>query len=939
MAALYGVLAELKSRSSMEYWAARIRAELEYAAQVSMAAGGEFDGLVAAAAAAVSERLRSGKALGEDEVRSVEELLSPMSSAAKSYGIICAAHAHIDMNWMWRFDETVAITIDTLSTMLQLMDEYPDFHFSQSQASVYRIIEQYAPELLERLRSRVHEGRFEVTASTWVEADRNLPTGESMVRQILYTRRYLSGLLGISPESLDIDFEPDTFGHSINVPEVLADAGIKYYYHCRGTIDGPHIRRWVSPSGRSVILYRELLWYNDDITGDMAAHVPGFCRRYGIRKMLRVYGVGDHGGGPTRRDITRLLDMQTWPIYPVVEFGSLRDWFRSIEGMSDALPCYTGELNFVFTGCYTSQSRIKAANRAVEGLLVEAELFNSLGQVHGLCNYPASDLAQSWEYTLFNQFHDIIPGSCTADSREYAMGMYQRAFAASGTARTRALRAFASNIDTSSMLGGGSDPESRSAGAGAGFGVDELRVSQVSRGEGDERAFVVFNPSSHRRDEVVEFVLWDYSSDIRMVKVTDASGDVVAHHVLEQGVHQYWGHNYLKLLVFVSVPAYGYATYIVSTCSDVTLAPGLPSDPRIESPTRLVLENELIRVELDSSDCTISSIVCKDTGEELVAKGSRLGYFRYAVEDDRDGMTAWRIGRHKSGYDITQDICLKEVNLSPGALRQHVRYEVPFASSTLSVQISLLKGSPQLHYSVECHWREIGEQGKGVPSLSFCVPLPYRCSSFRYDVPFGTIDRSPLDMDVPANSIAAAIPEDDRSHYIALTSDSKHGFRGTEQSLSLSLIRSSYNPDPYPEVGVHRFRIGLLLLQEGSHADLLKHSYDFSHPMSVVSTGRGSGVLQPTGSLLSISGGPAVVSSVKAPEGSCAGNEVIIRLFETEGESPVVALSFGRRIAGARLVTIDEVDAASADQPSVDGESVHVRLRPYSLTNVRITFA
>jgi alpha-mannosidase len=157
------------------------------------------------------------------------------------------------MNWMWRFDETVAATLDTFRTMLNLMEEYPEFKFSQSQASVYKIVEEFDPDMLEEIKKRIKEGRWEVTASTWVESDKNMPNGESLVRHILYTKRYLSELLGVDPGTLNIDFEPDTFGHNLNVPEILARGGVKYYYHCRG-YDGHDIYRWKSPSGSSVIM-------------------------------------------------------------------------------------------------------------------------------------------------------------------------------------------------------------------------------------------------------------------------------------------------------------------------------------------------------------------------------------------------------------------------------------------------------------------------------------------------------------------------------------------------------------------------------------------------------------------------------------------------------------------------------------------------------------
>ena len=239
-----------------------------------------------------------GDPSSDETAKQVEKQLSILSPEAKKYRVICTAHAHIDMNWMWGFQETVAVTIDTFRTMLQLMKEYPEFTFSQSQASTYKIIEQYYPEMLPEIKQRIKEGRWEVTASTLaVECDKNMPNGESLSRQILYTKKYLSELLEISEDSMELDFEPDTFGHSINMPEILQNGRVKYLYHCRG-YEGHHVYRWRSPSGASdFIAYREPYWYNANIEYDMLLNVPEFCQKHQIDMMLKVYGVGHHGGG------------------------------------------------------------------------------------------------------------------------------------------------------------------------------------------------------------------------------------------------------------------------------------------------------------------------------------------------------------------------------------------------------------------------------------------------------------------------------------------------------------------------------------------------------------------------------------------------------------------------------------------------------------------
>jgi alpha-mannosidase len=216
------------------YWADRAVTQIRYADRLSTVCNGAYDDLVDSACKFVIAGVDKDGVVTKSTGEGVENILKELSSKAKSYKIICAAHAHIDMNWMWPWDETVAITLETFRTMLDLMNEYPDYTFSQSQASVYKIVEDHDPDMLDEIRKRVREGRWEVTASTWVETDKNIPNGESLSRHILYTKQYLSKLLDIDPDSLTIDFEPDTFGHNINVPEILNQGNVKYYYHCRG---------------------------------------------------------------------------------------------------------------------------------------------------------------------------------------------------------------------------------------------------------------------------------------------------------------------------------------------------------------------------------------------------------------------------------------------------------------------------------------------------------------------------------------------------------------------------------------------------------------------------------------------------------------------------------------------------------------------------------
>ena len=239
---MYDKIAEMKPEQKnhwidipeLSYWGERFFAEFAVAEAV---ATDEERPLLEAVIDGLYAAFCREHALTDTACREAEAGLLPFAGRAKAYTLHCVAHAHIDMDWLWGLHETVDVVLSTFRTMLDLMEEYPDFTFSQSQCAVYRMVEFYDPALFRRLRERVLEGRFEFAGSTFVELDKNLPNLESMARHILYTKRYLHDRFGIPFEDVNLDFHPDSFGHSASVPEILRAGGIRYFYHCRG-LDG-----------------------------------------------------------------------------------------------------------------------------------------------------------------------------------------------------------------------------------------------------------------------------------------------------------------------------------------------------------------------------------------------------------------------------------------------------------------------------------------------------------------------------------------------------------------------------------------------------------------------------------------------------------------------------------------------------------------------------
>ncbi|MGI6173060.1 MAG: glycoside hydrolase family 38 C-terminal domain-containing protein [Christensenellales bacterium] len=897
---------------------ARLAGELRYARRVSLVHKGKYDALLESAIAFAQNAEREEGTLTKSARIACEDMLLPMEADCKKYTLLFVGHAHIDMNWMWRYDETVSITLDTFRTVLNLMREHPSFTFAQSQASVYRIVEQYEPEMLDEIRARIKTGQWEVSASTWVEADRNMPSFESVARHQLYTAKYLEKLLGIDAASLNLDYEPDTFGHHQNVPEMLAEAGVKYYYHCRGE-EKEVLYRWHSPSGRSILVYREPSWYLGAVETDWAEFVPEYCEKYGVTDALRVYGVGNHGGGPTRRDIELIEDMATWRIFPKVEFGTYRRFFEAME-RAENIPAVCGERNFVFSGCYTTQTRIKQGNRMAEKMLYEAEALSSFADRE----YPAADFERGWVNVLFNQFHDIIPGSGVVDTREHAMGLYQETFAAATSAKRAACQAIARKIDTASFLH--MSPEgTTSEGAGVGFGIYGFGAGQVSRGGGDTRVWHLFNALPFAKKEVVMLMLWDYQKDLSLIEIADKSGKAVAHQVLDAGFNEYWGHKYARILIEAELPACGYTTYGLRVKEDIS--PLLPRrlDPRIETPVELILENDRIRAEFSAETLALISLVDKETGREMVWGEADFSLVR---EDASRGMTAWQVGRFAERLPIGG--ASRVTDIVDGELCQSFTAYREFGNSKMTYTVSLKKGTPYLEYDVKADWLETGSPEKGMPHLRFDAEHADDAKEYFFDIPGGGIVREARDMDLCSQGMIATVGEGAR---LVLLSDSKYGFRGDGVQMGVTLIRASFDPDPYPELGQHTFKLALGVSHAQNAGALLSEAAAWNHPATVVSGTSREGTEPLEKAFLGIENKNVLLSGIKRAEDE---NGLIVRMIETDGQAGEVSITFARDVESCCFVTTKE-DAAGAI--SRCGKSLSFGIKPYSAAAIRVVLA
>ena len=339
------------------------------------------------------------------------ELGKPAS--ASDLKVSAVGHAHIDTGWLWPVRETIRKCARTFATQLSLMEEYPDYIFGASQPQHYAFIKQHYPDIYTGIKRAVKKGQWELQGAMWVEADANLISGESMIRQILHGKNFYMDEFGVNVDNLWL---PDVFGYSAALPQILKQSGVDFFLTQKLSWNQynefpHHTFKWRGIDGTEILThFPPENTYNSELdTEFLIPAQTNFKERAFIDEFISLFGVGDGGGGPKPENIELGRRMQNLEGSPRVKFGSARDFFHRLGSYEDKLETWSGELYMeAHRGTLTSQALVKKANRQLEQQLRAVEYLWSLLPLDA---YPARELDQIWKTTLLNQFHDIIPGS------------------------------------------------------------------------------------------------------------------------------------------------------------------------------------------------------------------------------------------------------------------------------------------------------------------------------------------------------------------------------------------------------------------------------------------------------------------------------------------------------------------------------------------------
>lgn len=700
---------------------------------------------------------------------------------------------------------------------------------------------------------------------------------------------------------------------------------MKYLYHCRGLDEDYSLYRWRAPGGAELLAYREQYWYNSGVTPHIGVGLPALAQRTaGLKTGLIVYGVGDHGGGPTRRDLNRAIEMMGWPVFPRIRFGTLREFFRIAESVREQTPVVEHELNFTLTGCATTQSRIKKYVRKCENTLLDAESLCALAAFKTGKTFDPATQEKARQNLLFCDFHDILTGSCVQDTREHAVGILQESLALGQARLSDAMRVIAESIDTTGIAFDPNVSDSLSQGAGGGFYAAGAAFNDAGVGNGPVRAFVVFNPTPEPKAEPVELTVWDWQGDLRQMRFADADGNPAEHQLLDRSYRQYWDHQYVRVLVWAEAPALGYTTLVLSQGGYETYPFPYYQHAGNRSPEKdIVLDNGVIRAAFDSRNGAMLSLRDAD-GTEYIAPGRPAGFV--LVETEKRTSDAWNIGRYLK--ETPADDAIELTEHTNGPLRKGFTVKTRVLNSVITAEIYLDKGVGQVTVNTEVDWHETA--GETVPVLTYMLPAAYVPESYLYNVPGGNAERVAMELDVQGLSFAAAFRK--HENCAVLFTDCKSGFRGRADGTVVStLINSAHYPDPYPERGIHKFTLGVGVAP-GCKRRLENAAVGFVRRLVWQTVDRHAGALPTAGALWQGGVKRAVVYSAAFSEGA-----LFLRIGTPAQKEGAAEFTFEKPVVSAAFVDLFG-KPAGLPAPQITGGTVKAEIPPCRIVTLKIGF-
>lgn len=724
-------------------------------------------------------------------------------------------HAHLDLAWLWPVSETWEAAVRTFESVLQLQDDFPELIFCHSTPALYAWIEENRPDLFELIRKRIAAGVWEVTAGLWVEPELNTVSAESIVRQILYGQKYVLEKFG---EISRVAWLPDSFGFCWQLPQLLRQGGIDYFVtqklRWNDTTVFPYgLFRWRGLDGSEIVsLMSALIGQNIDPL-KLANYAVEWEAQTHSHECLWLPGVGDHGGGPTREMLETARRWRSSPLFPELKFEPAADYLDRVANTTE-LPIWEDELYLEFhRGCYTNHADQKRWNRRCEQSLYRAELWASVAEMMG-CSPEATDLETAWKAVLFNQFHDILPGSAIPEAYVDANRGWEMAAETAARVEEEALQAIAHS----------------------------LRLPPPP--QPDATPIIVFNPLNWTRSQIVSVPLtsgenWRvYDSDgnaliSQLVAVSGGSELLfLATGVPSVGVRCFW-----LLPESAETPSrQGFQPQSTPTGAHLFPLSHSLSDPDFPVKTleknrqNWEFENQFIRVKVSGETGDVIAIFDKINRRDILKNpGHQLQAFR----DEGQYWDAWNIDPNYIEYPLDSPRLKSIAWVEEGSLRLRLRVIKKINNSEFCQDYVLSADSPILRIENRVDWRERHILVKAD------FPLTITAKFSAHEIPAGTIERETekkCDRDKAKWEIPVLNWGDlsDGNYGIGVLNDCKYGYDFQPDKIGLTLLRGSTWPDPESDIGIHQFAYGIYPHRgDWREGETVRRGWEFNQPLQV----------------------------------------------------------------------------------------------------------
>jgi alpha-mannosidase len=846
--------------------------------------------------------MRKGFLIGLISIGLVSAAYAQAPSQPKDYTAHVVGYAHMDMAWLWRWEESIHdIMYNTFRNQLELMDRFPNFTYAQDQAVVFEMMERYYPDIFKGIVQKAKTGNWIPVSSSWVQMDENLPDGESLVRQFLYGQKYTKEKFG---HYVRVAWQPDVFGHPYSMPQIARKAGIELYLFGRPqTPKRDPIIWWQGLDGSRVLGYSPPGWYTQPMDHHITELAIKTGQKEGVKNILMLYGQGDHGGGPNPNDVAGIEKLNQSPTDVRVKPTNVDDFLDALLKEKKDFQVWDGEHNFVFMGCYTTQAEMKRNNRISEQLLLDAEKMSEIATFMDYRDYyPNRDITEAWKLTLLNQAHDLAAGSGIGPIYQDAANQYREVF-------ERGQRAL-------------------------NFSLETIGRQLETRGEGVP--VVVYNSQSWERADLVTTDIAAPALADRMVAVYGE--ETLPVQVLRVGAREGQLDRASVAFVAQKVPQMGLKLYRI--LPETASRPAPPSTLQAGMEPRPFLENEFLRVELNPATGYIARLYDKQNRREAF-RGE--GNFLVALEDteeqskkvqetgDEKAGHAWDIGLTGNKWDLDKAASIELIEKGP--VRAAFRVVHRFRSSQFTQIVSLVAGLPRVDVEMSMDFRERNT------FIKAGFPVNTSANKVTSEIPYGAIEHDQTGHEMV---MCKWVDVSQADYGVAILNNGRQGFDAKDNLIRISVIRGPIFPDPRADEGFHAFAYSIYPHREGwREGKVMQQALAFNSPLLALQEPEHHRPRDPRSgqlwglpdaySFVKTDSDHVLLYAMKQMEGFY-DTDAILRFFECEGREGDVTLQLPRRVRATETDLLEETIG-----PVGEGQTIRFHMKPWEIKTLRLS--